>query len=166
MGREIRRVPANWQHPKYTADDAPKASRVGEYKPLFEDYASALALFAKDIKEKGLQDAIEDHGGGPRIDDYVQYDGKPADWWQVYETVSEGTPVSPAFETPDQLIEYLVANGDFWDQHRGHSGWSRANAEAFVKDTGWAPSGIVAGGVFMTGVEAIGIMKKGNNANV
>ena len=54
--------------------------------------------------------------------------------YQMYETVSEGTPVTPVFETEDELVDYLVNVGTFWNQK-----YSREAAEAFVK-TGWAPS--------------------------
>ena len=84
-------------------------------------------------------------------------------WWQVYETVSEGTPVTPPFETREELVEYLVANGDFWDQKRRTEGrssmpcepWPRKQAESFVFGSGWSPSLVVANGRVMSGVEAI-----------
>lgn len=60
-------------------------------------------------------------------------------WWQVWETVSEGSPVTPAFATRGELIDYLVAVGDAWDQKRGEGGWKREAAESFV-ETEWAPS--------------------------
>lgn len=42
MGREIRRVPPRWEHPRYTREDAPRDSLVGEYRPCFDkDYATA-----------------------------------------------------------------------------------------------------------------------------
>jgi hypothetical protein len=62
-----------------------------------------------------------------------------AEWYQMYETVSEGTPVTPPFATKEELVNYLVEHGDFWDQNRGDGGWSRENAEHFV-NAGWAPS--------------------------
>ncbi len=68
------------------------------------------------------------------------------DWWQVWETVSEGSPVTPAFATAEELIEYLVTFGDDWDQKRGDGGWSQEAAEAFVSREGWAPSLIIQGG--------------------
>ena len=37
------------------------------------------------------------------------------------------------FATKAELVEYLVKNGDFWDQRRGHGGWERKNAEQFVE---------------------------------
>lgn len=66
-------------------------------------------------------------------------------WWQVWETVSEGSPVTPAFATDIELIAYLVVRGDAWDQKRGDGGWTRNNAESFVK-SGWSMSGVMKDG--------------------
>jgi hypothetical protein len=62
--------------------------------------------------------------------------------WQVWETVSEGSPITPVFATREALIDYLVNGGD--------GGWSREAAENFVKEDGWAPSMIMMGGVIYT----------------
>lgn len=157
MGREIRRVPANWEHPKYTADNARDAWQIGKYKPLFDDHKKALEVFAADIQKMGLAEAIDYHGGGPQSDDYAQYGDQPLDWYQVYETVSEGTPVSPPFATQDELINYLCTHGDFWSQRRGYGPWPRINAERFVRDVQRVPTGICTPERgFQTGIEALG----------
>jgi hypothetical protein len=70
--------------------------------------------------------------------------------WQVWQTVGEGSPITPVFSTADELIDHLVAVGTVWDQARGDGGWRRASAESFVR-SGWAPSGLVAGGRVMEG---------------
>jgi len=153
-------VPANWAHPKYTEDTATRRENIGQYIPLHDNHAEALERFAKDIAEKGLKEAIDYWGGGPQSETHAQYEGKSLDWWQAYETVSEGTPVSPAFATPEELIEYLVANGDFRDQARRErgsgtkQGYSLAAAEAFVRG-GLAPSMIVANGKCHEGAEGL-----------
>lgn len=59
--------------------------------------------------------------------------------WQVWETVSEGSAITPVFATREALIDYLVEGGDGWDRKRGDGGWSRENAESFV-NAAWAPS--------------------------
>ncbi len=86
-----------------------------------------------------------------------KWDEADATWFQVYQTVSEGSPVTPPFATKDELIEYLVAYGDFWDQsrrrdgsERGPAGWSREAAMAFVKSE-FAPS-------LMTTITAEGVV--------
>ena len=139
MGREIRMVPPNWEHPK--GDNS-------GYQSLYdEDYPSAV----KEWKE-GY--ALWEAGTHPDQEDYEYWDwmGMPPDevmyrpafiedatWFQIYETVSEGTPVSPPFKTKPELVDYLVEHGDFWDQDRGDGGWERKNAESFV-GTGFAMS--------------------------
>jgi hypothetical protein len=50
--------------------------------------------------------------------------------WQVWETVSEGSPVSPVFNSAESLV--------FWLESEGHS---RLAAENFVK-SGSVPSGV------------------------
>jgi hypothetical protein len=145
MGREIRRVPPNWEHPKDERD--------GGYIPMYdEDFDTALAewvtgyeLWKKREHPDYNQDDYERY-------QYWEMESKPPDpesyrpkfeteptWYQVYETVSEGTPVTPPFATKEELVNYLVEHGDFWDQRRRHGGWSRDNAERFV-NIGWAPS--------------------------
>lgn len=58
---------------------------------------------------------------------------KKPSWYQIYENVTEGTPISPKFATKEDLVEYLVSQGTFWDQKRGGGGWEREEAENFVK---------------------------------
>jgi len=150
MGREIRRVPADWDHPKKEQYD-PRTRRVVEqYQPMFN---KSFMQAAREWMDKAV---AWDNGTDPNKAEYPffwQWDGMPPDpeyyrpdWpnesmthYQVYETVSEGTPVTPHFATKEELIDYLVEHGDEWDQQRGHGGWSRANAEAFVKRE-WASS--------------------------
>ena len=154
-------VPKGWQHPR---------KDNGSYQPMFnssvdDDYIEWLEEFDK-FKSRELDD-IADEQGYNRKAPYAAF----CDWWgcppdpeyrrpswkeeditnyQMYETVSEGTPVSPVFETKEQLVDYLVKNGDYWDQSRRKQGncamncepWSRQQAENFVK-AGWKPSMIM-----------------------
>lgn len=147
MGREIRMVPPNWQHPKYTHDNAPSSHLIGEYIGLLDGYEKALEEFAKRVETKGLAEGIEYYDGGPLKKHYVDYQGQAPTWYQVYETVSEGTPVTPPFATKEELITYLTKNGDFWDQERDHGSYSRQAAENLVNG-GYAPSGLIINGVF------------------
>jgi hypothetical protein len=146
MGREIRRVPGDWEHPRYTKEDAPYPHFVGEFKPLYDqDYSSACEEWygaaSKWVPDEHYQWYHEAEGNPPDEDSYRSRKWTPeeATHYQVYETVSEGTPVTPAFATKEELIEYLVKFGDFWDQHTGDFGWTKENAEGFVKRE-YAPS--------------------------
>lgn len=156
MGREIRRVPPNWIHPKNDyCRHRPTCDPVC-YKPLYGRYYQEVArewldgciawnngtheeLISTPRLQKEYPYYWEWHGRSPDPDDYVPYKKNQATWFQVYETVSEGTPVTPPFKTKKEIIEYLIKNGDFWDQRRGNGGYTREAAEAFVNYE-WAPS--------------------------
>jgi len=107
-----------------------------------------------------------DYFGNPPDPEYYRtYKDEDATWFQLYETVSEGTPVTPPFETKEELADYLAENGDFWDQKRrkdpNRTGgmdckpWGKEQAYKFVMGNGWAPSFVMTGGKFKSGVEAV-----------
>ena len=129
MSREVRRVPPDWQHPKRTE----LRLRLGrgmtyeeEYHPMHdESYTEAatrwladLAAFeAKDSPDKAR--AMEEG-----IQFFWDWDGMPPDkayyfpeWppesrthYQMYETTSEGTPISPVMAGPEELARWLADN--------------------------------------------------------
>lgn len=164
MGREIRRVPPNWKHPtarnRYTGEEHDKPM----YDQRYEDAAAEWLADFDRIRNGGMTDdergcyprgAVEwaHDNTAPNPEMYRPWTDEEATWFQVWQTVSEGSPVTPPFETKAELVEYLVANGDFWDQKRGREahgdrarpGWDREAAERFV-DNEWAPSMIVSAG--------------------
>lgn len=179
MGREIRMVPPNWEHPKKEVPNYIKGRMEERYQPMFDSsYTERMDEWIKEYqlwKEGKHPDQLD--GSAKECKRYAEWSGNPPDheyyrpewskdemtWFQVYETVSEGTPVTPPFETQEELVEYLVANGDFWDQRRRAEGdsimncapWSREAAERFVFGSGWAPSMIMTGGKIMSGVEGM-----------
>lgn len=66
--------------------------------------------------------------------------------WQVWETVSEGSPVSPVFATAEELAQHLSKHGDAWCQKRPHEDPpSIESARAFV-NSGWGPSMLMGPG--------------------
>jgi hypothetical protein len=61
---------------------------------------------------RGLADWLNDWGP-PDPAYYRPWKDDEATWYQVWETESEGTPISPPFATREELVEYLVNNGGF-----------------------------------------------------
>lgn len=104
MGREIRRVRPDWEHPK---------SEMDYYIPLLEYSAD------RDVPPERMM---------------PQWSMEEASAYQIYEDVSDGTPVSPVFETLEELKAWLIDRG-----HAQHA------AEEFCR-LGWAPSMIVFNG--------------------
>jgi len=104
-------------------------------------------------------------------DDYDAWEPTPppaGPGWQVWETVSEGSPCSPVFATAEALIDWLCepkGSDKDWSTHGvygdgspkcySEQGQTREAAEAFVKGCGWVPSAIgVAGRGLVSGIAA------------
>ncbi len=147
MGREVRRVPKNWEHPR--ADD-------GRYQPMHdEDFETAMDEWYAEWKAH----VPAEHDGMP----YWEWNGSPPDpayyrpkWTDaerthlmMYEDTSEGTPLSPAFETPEELARWLADNG------ASAMGSMTATYEQWLATCkgAWAPSMVIENGVIKSGVE-------------
>lgn len=70
--------------------------------------------------------------------------------YQIWETVSEGSPISPVFSTPEELAKYM--DGRKWGADKGTSyeTWL-----AFINNHDWAPSLVVQNGTVINGVDAM-----------
>ncbi len=165
MGREIRRVPLYWEHPKEEKYNYQTSQYEDRFIPKYDEpYSKAAkewmadyALWLDGKHPNFQQDAYywDAVGTPPYARHYLpDFEGMEMGYC-LYETVSEGTPVSPVFATKELLAEYLAEHGDFWDQKRGHGGWSIERAMAFC-ESGWAPSfimgentGLVEGKLFV-----------------
>lgn len=121
MGREVRRVPPDWQHPvegKYP-DGSPR------HVPLYDgsDYETHLRWHKKA--------KAENRAGGeplPNKRDYMPiWTPGEATHYMMYETCSEGTPISPAFATPEELARWLADTGAsaFGSETASYEGWLR-----------------------------------------
>ncbi|MBM3712642.1 MAG: hypothetical protein FJW56_04295 [Actinobacteria bacterium] len=169
MGREIRRVPANWEHPKRINP----CNNKKEFRPMYQrGFKEAYADFEKELKrwyqeyeafENGkifnYKDKIYSKQNGNTYEDWA---GEPplqpnpydymsiGDWYQLFEDVSEGTPLSPPFKTKEELIEWLIHNDDYWGNR-----WTRKQAEGIIK-AGSTPSGLLVNGRSYWGKEVAG----------
>jgi len=54
----------------------------------------------------------------PEKSSYIPHSDAPKDCWQLYEDVTEGTPVSPVFDTREELCEWIK------DPKNGFSDWA------------------------------------------
>lgn len=116
-------------HPFYVEGDALVDVRD-------EDHLYELALASK-LQEK------------PDAADYMpRFDGpEDALGWCLYETVSEGTPVTPVFATADELIDHLATVGQDWGQRP----MRRTAAEQLVRSGSSFGSMMVVGGTLYHG---------------
>lgn len=169
MGREVRRVPATWVHPKYTTDTAPHARAAGRHIPL-DDCSYDYADWDEGFKQWNLG-FVQSYGKGEKwAPKSAEHDGRYTEWagarpspddympdWpeaerthlMMYENTSEGTPLSPAFTTAEELARWLADNGasSFGDSTATYEQWL-----AMIGD-GWSISAVIDNGVMKSGVE-------------
>ena len=166
MGREVRRVPADWQHPKQEALDWRTGLVVEKYKPLLPG-----ELYRPRVEEWDEECAKWKAGWRPEYCspecmgmEYEQYSGQRPhrddympDWPEdqrthlmMYEDTSEGTPISPAFKTPEELARWLVDNGasSFGRETGSYDGWLK------IARGGWAPSMVITQDGSASGVDS------------
>lgn len=153
MGREVRRVPADWQHPRYTEENAPHARAVGRYIPMWNGgYDNAATDWLEKANAEGIEAAIDEYGDAPKRGDYMpDWPDEQRTHFMMYEDTSEGTPISPAFATPEELARWLADTGasSFADQTASYEAWLR------IANGGFAPSAVLVGGQFVSGVTAL-----------
>jgi len=119
MGREVRRVPPDWDHEKYS--DQPLGDRFGKelddwLKGYFEwqkgyRYSRLVEKWIP-IEEEYKQYPYTDFAGErPNVTDYMpDWNESERTHYQAYENVTEGTPISPVFATEEEMIDWLVEN--------------------------------------------------------
>lgn len=157
MGRELRKVPADWQHPPSDG------SRGGRHKPLFygaggrfEKRADAwLAGCAKWQAGERPHYAGDDaptyfwdwDGAPPSSEDYmlVGVPDEACTHFRLYESTSEGTPLSPAFGTIEEVARWAADNGasTFANYTASYDEWLKMLSPGGVVMTEIAP-GMVA----------------------
>ena len=163
-GREVRMVAEEWSHP---------TDANGHYIPLFngESYQAEIREWDEGNKKwsQGLSSDFE--GGWEPIGkedkklSFIEYSGprpKKGDYmpnWTtrintqyiMYETTTEGTPISPAFSTPEKLAKWLEANkaSAFANRTASYEEWL-----SMIKSMKSVPSAVTSSDGVKSGVEA------------
>lgn len=174
MGREIRRVPKGWEHPSkhmnpwemdnfYHRYHKPGEFDYGlKFQPMYDnDFESKLKEWLEGYEQwkKGehpyqvknpdvANEPFWEYKGAPPDPHYYRPAWKPEEMthYQIYETVSEGTPTSPVFETLDEMRVWLIGQG-----------YSERAAAGFVK-SGYVPSAVFSQQTgLVSGIEVAGI---------
>lgn len=73
--------------------------------------------------------------------------------WQLWQTVSEGSPISPVFPDAEGLAQWLTTPAACWGAMT--SPMTISQARGFV-DAGWAPTGVINAGGGHDGADFVG----------
>lgn len=108
MGREVKRVPLNFDHP------------LGEvwygYQIVFchEDYEGGCERCKEFARIMGippkLYKNIPNDNPCPDWRQYFKVDPPKGEGYQLWGTTTEGEPRSPVFKTPEELAEWCAEN--------------------------------------------------------
>jgi len=148
MGREIKRVPEGFDWPIGKIWPGKMISMCG----LIEEYYKKMGdkeqcdLCRKYATLSGFN--VPSYG----CPDFPFTDPPKGEWYQLWETTSEGSPMSPAFETPEELAHWLEDNkaSSFGKETASYDQWLE-----FIRESGWAPSMVICDGKIMSGVQGI-----------
>lgn len=136
MGREVKRVPLDFDWP---------VDKIW-YGYLINFCNGDCADCRKFAKLKNMK--MTDYNC-PVFEDKEPPSGAG---WQMWETCSEGSPISPVFETPELLAHWLA------DNNASSFGYMTATYDQWLKMImlGWAPSAVRTSEGLKSGVESIG----------
>jgi len=144
MGREVRRVPVDWEPP-----DHPHHDETYEHARAAWQAGKARWESGEDPDSLRYRQYSWEDWHGEEPDDPAYYrpewpEGTPLGYC-YYTTVTEGNALSPVFATSEELADWLVS----------HEGMSPEGARRFV-EAGWAPSLISSSSTgVITGMQAI-----------
>lgn len=177
MGREVREVAEGWEHPK--GDRSPdsynpmfESSDTFNYETMKKEWDEELEYLQRGEYKRydGTIEILEPREADEMLEDHLRYPPNKAYYmpnWpaeqrthiQMYENTSEGTPISPVFKKgeEEQMARWLADNGA---SAMGHQTASFEHWYSMITGSGFAVSGVISGGRFMSGVEAVAEMNK------
>lgn len=141
MGREVKRVPLDFDWP------------IGQ---IWVGYKLSLCQAADENCDICHRYAIIKQLGKTEYStlECPKLDNEPpdGDGYQLWETTTEGSPMSPVFATAEELAQWLTDNkaSAFADMTLGYDTWLK-----FINGNGYAPSAVAINGVLVSGVEGI-----------
>lgn len=133
------------EHPQ-----TPTAAEVNEWSltGFGHDGINSHVVIKARCKREGVSTTCETCGGHGSIEAYPGQradreaweptDPPEGDGWQLWQTVSEGGPISPVFATPEDLARWMASPEYTWGASK-HSRISYKTALAFIQQ-GWAPT--------------------------
>jgi hypothetical protein len=105
-------VPADWVHPK---------NEQGHLIPLLDRFSYNAEEVAEGLRDGWLNKYMPNYG----CDVMPTFPAGSCTHFQMYETCTEGTPISPVMDSPESLARWLADNGasSFGDMTATYEQW-------------------------------------------
>jgi hypothetical protein len=132
MGREVRRVPADWQHPRAGSRyiplyEGPYEQVLETWQKTFVEWCQVRPQYCPDEDYAPTEEAFRGwYGDPPDREMYMpSWSEQEATHWMMYEDTSKGTPLSPAFATAEECARWCAENGTsaFGDMVADYEWW-------------------------------------------
>ena len=139
MGRNVKRVHVDFDWFEKTSKDGGWAEN---WKGYIMDEIECPLCDGTGITTSGTQCPVC-YGEGktnPRIEPPKGYDFEKTDGYQIWQDVSEGSPISPVFLKPEDLAKWMVDNDTSVTQGTSYKAWLK-----MIKEEGGAPSMVSMG---------------------
>lgn len=95
-------------------------------------------------------DVVEGHDPEKESENWEGVQPPSGEGYQIWETTSEGSPMSPVFSTPEELARWMEKNDTSITEGTTYDQWMK-----FILGSGWSPSIVVTNGKVQTGVVAM-----------
>jgi len=125
----------------------PSPTEVNEWSlsGLGHDSINRFVCVTAECERLGVSHTCEKCGGEAEIwpsteakqayDKWKSYEPPHGTGYQIWETVSEGSPISPVFSTPHDLAAHMATTKWGADEGTPYATWLK-----FIEGPGWAPS--------------------------
>lgn len=108
MGREVKRVPLDFDHPLH------KVWYGYQITFCHEEYREGCERCREFARIMGIPtekyEGIQIDNPCPAWTKHFKVDPPEGEGWQLWETTTEGAPISPVFKTPEELAEWSEEN--------------------------------------------------------
>lgn len=108
-----------------------------------------VAAECQTCKGTGYQKSPKDQAKRRAIRQWKAQEPPTGDGWQLWETVSEGSPISPVFATPERLARWLSSPAAGREQRNYDT------ALKWITGSGWAMSMMSVGGVLVDPMDSV-----------
>ncbi len=152
-----------WQKKRGKISVTPKQVNDWSLEGMAHDSCNCWAVIKAELKKlgqpstcahcKGSGHTWPDKKSKWRYDHWKSTNPPKGQGYQIWETVSEGSPISPVFKTPEELADWMAAPGNGWSTDQGTT---REQWLKFIMGPGWAPSFVSSPSTgLISGVQAV-----------
>jgi hypothetical protein len=160
-----RRNGYNYEVVRPSADMAELVAALAGHNDVEQakyQFGSDYSVYTALVKASGIEDwgVCKPCKGEGRIEEYEGQFAERDAWtsteppegegWQLWETVSEGSPISPVFATREEFVNWLTTDY-YWGSG---TPMTKEQAERFT-DNGWAPTAVFVNGTIVEGMKAV-----------